>query len=84
MARPESRQVAGYFPTPNRLLSSIASTLAWPPPEVSPLIVDPLCRVRRGDRDLAGHLGGTLYRWHFAAFVDAFDPATSARLRARS
>ena len=40
MARPESRQVAGYFPTPTHLLSSFASILRWPE-GVQGAILDP-------------------------------------------
>ena len=41
MARPGSQQVAGYFPSPERLLPSIASVLRWPKPSGPTFLLDP-------------------------------------------
>lgn len=39
MARPESQQLAGYFPSPQRLLPSFASIVKWPELSSSPLVL---------------------------------------------
>jgi len=41
MARLGSRQIAGYYPTPTRLLSSFASILRWPEASFRGLLLDP-------------------------------------------
>ncbi|HEX4953148.1 MAG TPA: DUF6094 domain-containing protein [Thermoanaerobaculia bacterium] len=42
MARPESQQIAGYFPTPPHLIPSFASTLRWPlEPQRERILLDP-------------------------------------------
>jgi uncharacterized methyltransferase DUF6094 len=41
VARPESQQVAGYFPSPERLLPSFASLLSWPEPSGPTFLLDP-------------------------------------------
>jgi uncharacterized methyltransferase DUF6094 len=41
VARPGSQQVAGYFPSPERLLPSFASILRWPRPEGPTFLLDP-------------------------------------------
>ncbi|HXU31800.1 MAG TPA: DUF6094 domain-containing protein, partial [Thermoanaerobaculia bacterium] len=41
MARPESQQIAGFYPTPSHLLPHIASLLHWPEPSGVTFLLDP-------------------------------------------